>query len=181
MTQEKFTITTRNKLLKIFLIFVLAVTVTFCGRSYALADDGGAFPSAICTGTPSELETKLRNNLENKFLTYEGCPTEMGAWYMLPMPKEEDRMQAVHAVVLPNSKVLIVNGSSNRNHVIADNTIEDGLDNSSYEVVNNTSIFDPSLSDFYYNPQPNFEKTPYLLQPAKPAIPVVSAKSCFTE
>lgn len=169
MTQEQFTITTRNTLLKIFLIFVLAVVVIFCDWSYALADDGGASPSAICTGTPSELETKLRNNLKNKLLTYEGCPTEMGAWYMLPMPEENDRMQAVHAVVLPNNKVLIVNGSSNRNHVTVEGKIEDGLDNSKYDVVNNTSIFDPSLSDFYYTPQPDFTKSPFQRISSPPA------------
>ncbi|MFP5273652.1 galactose oxidase-like domain-containing protein [Coleofasciculus sp.] len=161
MKQEQLTIATRNKLLKILTIFVLAVAVIFCDWSYALADDGGSSSASICTGTPSELETKLRNNLKNKFLTYEGCPTEMGAWYMLPMPEEKDRMQAVHVALLPNSKVLIANGSSNRNHVTADGKIEDGLDNSNYDVVNNTSIFDPSLSDFYYNPQPDFTQSPF--------------------
>ncbi len=169
MNREKLKIVMRKKLLKILAIFLLAVAVTLCGRSYALADDGGALPSQICTKTPSELETKLRNNLKNKLLTYEGCPTEMGAWYMLPMPEKKDRMQAVHAAILPNSKVLIVNGSSNRNHVTEAGKIEDGLDTSKYEVVNNTSILDPSLSDFYYTPQPDFTKSPFQRISSPPA------------
>ncbi|MEH2304473.1 hypothetical protein [Nostoc sp.] len=81
-------------------------------------------------------------------VTYEGCPQEMGAWYMLPMAKNEsDRMQAVHTALLPNNKVLIVNGSSNRNRVTTEGKIEDGVNTKNYDVVNNTSIFDPSLSD----------------------------------
>jgi hypothetical protein len=169
MNQEKLTIATQNKLLKILVIFLLAVAVTFCGWSYALADNGGLSSSPICKGTPNELETKLRNNLKDKFLTYEGCPAEMGAWYMLPMPEEKDRMQAVHAALLPDSKVLIVNGSSNRNHVTPEGKIEDGLDNSKYDVVNNTSIFDPTLSDFYYTPKPDFRKSPFKRIESPPA------------
>lgn len=111
MSPGQLTITTRNKLLKILVIFVIAVAITFCDGRYALADEAPALK--ICAGTPSSLETQLRGKLGNKLLTYEGCPEEMGAWYMLPMPKEEkDRMQAVHAAVLPDKKVLIVNGSS---------------------------------------------------------------------
>ncbi len=169
MNQEQLTITTRNKLLKILTIFVLAVAVIFCDLSYALAADGNSSSPSICTGPPSELETKLRNNLKDKLLTYEGCPTEMGAWYMLPMPEEKDRMQAVHAALLPNSKVLIVNGSSNRNHITKDGKIEDSIDNSDYGVVNNTSIFDPSLSDFYNNPQPDFTQSPFQRISSPPA------------
>lgn len=169
MSQKQLTITTRNKLLKILAIFVLAVAITFCGWGDAIADEGLPSVSSICTEKPSTLETQLRNNLKNKLLTYEGCPTEMGAWYMLPMPEEKDRMQAVHAVLLANKKVLIVNGSSNRNHVTAAGKIEDGLDTSNYDVVNNTSIFDPSLSDFYNNPQPDFTKTPFKRIPSPPA------------
>ncbi len=86
----------------------------------------------------------------------------MGAWYMLPMPAESDRMQAVHAALLPDKKVLIVNGSSNRNHVTAEGKIEDGVNTKDYNVVNNTSIFDPSLSDPYYkNPDLDFKKSPF--------------------
>jgi hypothetical protein len=172
MSQGQLTITTRNKLLKIFLIFVMAVAITFCGWSYAIADDAPPSDAKICPKeTTSKLETELRGQLKNKLLTYEGCPEEMGAWYMLPMPKEEkDRMQAVHAALLPNNKVLIVNGSSNRNRVTAEGTIEDGVNTKDYAVVNNTSIFDPTLSDPYYkNPNLNFKTSPFTRIGSPPA------------
>ncbi|MEO1374990.1 MAG: galactose oxidase early set domain-containing protein [Cyanobacteria bacterium J06635_10] len=85
----------------------------------------------------------------------------MGAWYMLPMPDESDRMQAVHAAVLPNNKVLIVNGSSNRNRVTVDGKIEDGVNTKDYDVVNNTSIFDPSLSDLDEDGEADFTTSPF--------------------
>ena len=162
MTLEQLTITTRHKLLKILAIFVLAMAITFSGWSYANADEAPSDASKICPGSPSKLETELRGKLKDKLLTYEGCPEEMGAWYMLPMPAEKDRMQAVHAALLPDAKVLIVNGSSNRNHVTAEGKTEDGVDTKNDDVVNNTSIFDPSLSDPYYNnPNLDFKKTPF--------------------
>ena len=68
---------------------------------------------------------------------------EKGDWYTPPLPPLHDRMQAVHAVLLPNGKVLIVNGSSNRNR-IEDGKILDGVDVTDYATVNNTAIFDPS-------------------------------------
>ena len=174
MSQGQLTITTRNTLLKIFLIFVMAVAITFCGWSYAIADEAQPFAGCPITNPPtlSKLEKELRGLLGKKLLTYEGCPEEMGAWYMLPMPQEEDRMQAVHAALLPNNKVLIVNGSSNRNRVTAENKIEDGVNTKDYAVVNNTSIFDPSLSDPYYakgNQAPDFNTSPFYRIDSPPA------------
>jgi len=156
-----------NKLRKILAVLLLAVAIVFSGFREALAD--GSPPDKICGAPRSQLEKDLRVSLKNpspkpgdKLLTYEGCPEEMGAWYMLPMPEEKDRMQAVHAAVLPDNKVLIVNGSSNRNHVTVEGKIEDGVNTKSYDVVNNTSIFDPSLSDPYYNnPKLDFNKSPF--------------------
>jgi len=52
-------------------------------------------------------------------------------------------MQAVHIVLLPSGKVLIVNGSSNRNR-IEKGKVLDGVNCQDYAVVNNTSLFDPS-------------------------------------
>src|SRR5208282_4141764 len=54
-----------------------------------------------------------------------------------------DQMQAVHIVLLPSGKVLIVNGSSNRNR-IEKGKVLDGVNSQDYAVVNNTSLFDPS-------------------------------------
>ncbi|MGK7872068.1 MAG: galactose oxidase early set domain-containing protein [Xenococcaceae cyanobacterium] len=124
--------------------------------------------SEICSsGDPSPLEKQLRKAIGDAYsstiLTYEGCPEEMGAWYMLPMPQDEkDRMQAVHAILLPSNKVLIANGSSNRNRVGDDGTIQDNIDTGNYDVVNNTNIFTPSLSDpFYTRKEHNFVSNPF--------------------
>jgi hypothetical protein len=78
-------------------------------------------------------------------LASEGPPAEMGAWYVPPLPPEDQRTQAVHAVLLPNEKVLIVNGSSNRNR-IQQGKVEEGIDASNpvmANLVNNTALFDP--------------------------------------
>ncbi|MDB9348329.1 hypothetical protein [Nodularia spumigena] len=63
MIQEQLTITTRDKLLKILVIFVLAVAITFCGSGYALADEAPPDAKNICAGEPSQLETQLRGQL----------------------------------------------------------------------------------------------------------------------
>jgi hypothetical protein len=150
MTQKQLTITTGNKLLKILVIFVMAVAITLCSDHYAIAAPATSDTPKICAGPPSKLEKELRSKLDQKLVANEGCPEEMGAWYMLPMPEEKDRMQAVHAALLPNNKVLIVNGSSNRNRVTKNNKIEDGVNTKDDKVVDNTSIFDPAFSDPYY-------------------------------
>jgi hypothetical protein len=159
MTQEKLTITMGNKLRKILAVLVLAVAIALSGFREALADDTPPSDAKICGGPPSKLENLLRGTLKDKLLAYEGCPEEMGAWYMLPMPEEKDRMQAVHAAVLPDNKVLIVNGSSNRNRVTLEGKIEDGVDTTNYDVVNHTSIFDPSLSDLEIKEKTDFTKS----------------------
>ncbi|MFM7364032.1 MAG: hypothetical protein ACKO11_05925 [Cuspidothrix sp.] len=162
MTQKQLTITKRNKLLKILVFFVMAVAITFCNDYYAIAAQAPSETPKICAGPSSNLEKELRNNLDKKLLANEGCPEEMGAWYMLPMPEEKDRMQAVHAALLPDNTVLIVNGSSNRNRVTENGKIEDGVNTKDDKVVDNTSIFDPSLSDPYYTKDsPNFTKSPF--------------------
>src|SRR5271167_3992871 len=73
-----------------------------------------------------------------------GAPKEFGAWWVPPLlANVSDRMQAVHIVLLPSGKVLIVNGSSNRNR-IEKGKVLDGVNSQDYAVVNNTSLFDPS-------------------------------------
>lgn len=124
------------------LAFVLAVVIGF-GR----ADRAKASTEEIC---PAGQTSPLAESLKDILLTYEGCPEEMGAWYMLPMPPEAERMQAVHSVLLPNNKVLIASGSSNRNRITAEGKLEDGVNSKNYDVTNNTAIFDPSLSDPFY-------------------------------
>jgi hypothetical protein len=179
-----------GKILGILLIFVLSFTMAFCGWNTQVALAAPSPDPTICppNRTLSPLEKQLRGevfkdpsintpnilNFSTKFLAYEGCPEEMGAWAMLPMPENEaDRMQAVHAVLLADNTVLILNGSSNRNRadkvagrdptnnppdpllgeIAIGNAVykmQDGVDTYDYDAVNNTSIFDPSLSDPYY-------------------------------
>ena len=55
---------------------------------------------------------------------------EGGQWTSPP----GNGMQAVHASLLPNGKVLVINGSSNR----------DGIDTNQYNQVDNTALFNPS-------------------------------------
>ncbi|MCA2958680.1 MAG: DUF1929 domain-containing protein [Silvanigrellales bacterium] len=54
------------------------------------------------------------------------------------MPARKDRMQAVHAVLLPSGKVLMVNGTSAR----------DNASPSTYAHVDNTALFDPNSNSF---------------------------------
>jgi hypothetical protein len=64
MTQKQLTITTRNKLLKILVIFVMAVAITLCSDYYAIA---AQVPTPkICAGPPSKLEKELRSKLDKK-------------------------------------------------------------------------------------------------------------------
>ena len=123
--------TSKKRLLALFLTFVIAFMATFClGANSEVLAAPIADPS-VCPATrtlsPFEkaLRTALGDNLNpnvlnfssvpGQLLAYEGCPEEMGAWLLLPMPKESDRMQAVHAALLPDGQVLIVNGSSKLN------------------------------------------------------------------
>lgn len=76
----------------------------------------------------------------------------VGLWETVPLPPNRgDWMQAVHTAVLPNGKVLIANGSSNRNTLIEEGdgvTFSDGVDSTNYDVVNNTSLFDPETETY---------------------------------
>ncbi|WP_013334263.1 galactose oxidase early set domain-containing protein [Gloeothece verrucosa] len=74
----------------------------------------------------------------------------LGAWEILPLPKEK-RMQSVHTIMLPNGKVLIVNGSSFRSTLTQEdgvNKIIEGVDVTNYDVINNTSLLDPETKTF---------------------------------
>jgi len=57
-----------------------------------------------------------------------------GQWEIVPMPERSKRVQAIHSVLLPSGKVLMVNGSSSR----------DNADPSTYAHVDNTALFDPA-------------------------------------
>ncbi|MFN6248071.1 hypothetical protein, partial [Microcystis sp.] len=151
--------TSKKTLLALFLTFVIAFMATFClGANSEVLAAPIADPS-VCpdnrTLSPFEkdLRTALGDNLNpnvlnfssvpGQLLAYEGCPEEMGAWLLLPMPKESDRMQAVHATLLPDGKVLIVNGSSNRNRFekLADRNPADGVDPYKGEIIFENAVY----------------------------------------
>ena len=119
-----------------FIVFFLALTLIFCGGKPAIADP----ITPLCIG-------------DNR--------AELGCWQKYPLARDKDGnilpIEAVHSTLLPNGKILIVNGSSNRNtldrQIDADgNDIEvnfiDGVKTSDYAVIDNTEIFDPETGIF---------------------------------
>ncbi|RUR75032.1 hypothetical protein DSM107007_49820 [Nostoc sp. PCC 7120 = FACHB-418] len=81
----------------------------------------------------------------------------MGAWETLPMPPPEDRMQSVHTILLPNGKVLVVNGSSFRTTQVKEQEnvdLVEGVDVRNYDVINNTGLLDPVTGKFERIPSP---------------------------
>ncbi|MFN6395898.1 MAG: galactose oxidase-like domain-containing protein [Aphanizomenon sp.] len=85
-------------------------------------------------------DTVISANIENA----------KGQWQTVPLP-EKDWMQGVHTSLLPNGKVLIVNGSSNRNTLVQDekgNKFIDGVNGRDSAVVNNSALFDPKTNTF---------------------------------
>lgn len=74
---------------------------------------------------------------------------KLGAWENIPMAPVEDRMQAVQVALLPNGKVLIVNGSSNRDSMKrTEDTIYPGSNVSDYDAINYVSLFDPLTNTY---------------------------------
>lgn len=77
-----------------------------------------------------------------------GPKEEMGSWEQIPLAKKkEDRMQGVHTALLPSGKILMVNGSSNRN-TLTSSGIQDGSDLRNYTAINNMCLFDPVSGAF---------------------------------
>ncbi len=83
--------------------------------------------------------------------TIAGSKEEMGAWETVPMPSKNNLMQSVHTIMLPNGKVLTVNGSSFRSTLTNKDgkaSFEEGVTVKDYDVVNNTSLFDPATKKY---------------------------------
>lgn len=115
------------KVLSIFLIFVLAFTLIFIDGKTAIAD------------------------------SLPGSKKTMGYWETLPMPPVSDRLQSVHTILLPNGKVLMVNGSSFRSTLVEENgkySFIEGVDPTNYDAINNTGLFDPKTGEFKRIPSP---------------------------
>lgn len=86
-----------------------------------------------------------------------GPKETMGKWKTIPMPSPEDRMQSVHTNLLPNGKILIVNGSSFRSTLIEENgeyKFKEGVDPTNYNAINNTALLDPKTGEFEPIPSP---------------------------
>jgi hypothetical protein len=80
-----------------------------------------------------------------------GPKETMGKWTTIAMPPQEDRMQSVHTIVLPNGKVLMVNGSSFRSTLIEEDgkyKFKEGVDPKNYNAINNTGLLDPETGKF---------------------------------
>ncbi|MEH1837437.1 MAG: galactose oxidase early set domain-containing protein [Nostoc sp.] len=110
-------------MVSVFLAFILAVAITIYGWEQAIAQP------------------------------IVGSKEEMGAWETIPMPPKDNLMQSVHTLLLPNGKVLSVNGSSFRNTVVINNekhnpTFIEGVNVTDYDVINNTALLDPETGKF---------------------------------
>ncbi|MFM5890154.1 MAG: galactose oxidase-like domain-containing protein [Dolichospermum sp.] len=109
------------KIVSVFLVFFLSLSLTFLGWDLAIA-------------TPMV-----------------GPKETMGAWTTIPMPEPQDRMQSVHTIVLPNGKILMINGSSFRSTLIEENgkfKFKEGVDPKNYNAINNTGLLDPVTRKF---------------------------------
>ncbi len=81
----------------------------------------------------------------------QGPKETMGMWETIPLPPPEDRMQSVHTTVLPNGKVLVVNGSSFRSTLVKQDgqyKFIEGVDPTNYDAINNTGLLDPETGTF---------------------------------
>ena len=82
-----------------------------------------------------------------------------GQWQTVPLPLDNKQwMQGVHTSLLPNGKVLIVNGSSNRNTLVQEGTSNkfiDGVNGRDNAVVDNSALFDPKTNTFERISSPN--------------------------
>lgn len=86
---------------------------------------------------------------------FAGTPSQMGQWERVPLFRDGTnirQLQSVHTTLLPNKKVLVVNGSSNRNRLVGRDgdvgDIQDGVNAGDSAVVDNTALFDPVTKEF---------------------------------
>lgn len=101
---------------------------------------------AVAHDEPSGTPAAAYGVTSTTLLELWGPKEEFGAWYLPPLPPLKDRMQSVHVALLPDGKVLIVNGSSFRIKYCKDcGRFEEGVDGTDYNVVDNTAIYDPQL------------------------------------
>lgn len=93
----------------------------------------------------------------NSAIALSGSPETMGVWETIALPSEKERIQSVHTILLPDGKVLMVNGSSFRSQVVEENDeyeFVEGVDLTNYDVINNTGLYDPATGKFERIPSP---------------------------
>lgn len=78
-----------------------------------------------------------------------------GSWEDVPLPdNKKDWLHAIQTSLLPNGKILIANGSSNRNALVIPNGKDEeaqftgGVTANDYDTINNTILFDPATNKF---------------------------------
>lgn len=111
----------KNRMVSVFLAFLVAVAISICGWEEAIAQP------------------------------IVGLKEEMGAWETIPLSAKENLMQSVHTLLLPNGKVLSLNGSSFRNTVVINKgepSFIEGVNVTDYDVINNTALLDPETGKF---------------------------------
>ena len=131
----------RSQLRSIFAALILTVVIFFCISEVALAD------------------------VDSECLALNGAKEEMGCWQKLPLPRgNEDKilsLESVHTSLLPNGKVLMVSGSSNRNTLVreGDNVdFQDGVDTAKWDVINNTAILDTNTGEYELIDSPTLDQ-----------------------
>ena len=89
--------------------------------------------------------------ITERAIATESSPVTMGAWETIPMAAKGDRIQSVHTILLPNGKVLMVNGSSFRSTLEQEDgeyKFIEGVDLTKYDVIDHTGLLDPVTGKF---------------------------------
>ena len=126
------------------------VAIAGLASSLCLADDANNLPPLPVATEPVALFD---------------VPQKMGGWYVVPMPRLGDRMQAVHAALLPSGKVLMASGSSFRVRLVGENKYKEPMNGRLRVVVDNTGIFDPTLADPQHPGAQSFHRIPSPITP----------------
>ena len=131
----------RSQLRSVFAASILTVVIFFCISDVALAD------------------------VDSECLALNGAKEEMGCWQKLPLPRGDDNkilsLESVHTSLLPDGKVLMVNGSSNRNTLVREGDngdFQDGVNTAEWDVINNTAILDTNTGEYDFIDSPTLDQ-----------------------
>jgi hypothetical protein len=105
-------------------------------------------PGCKFLGLEKETETIADSDISAR-VDVQGPPEKVGRWETRPAPPASVAVQAIHAVLLPNGKILLVNGSSNR----------DGVKSNIFGHNDNSAVVDPLAGDHGFTKISSFPKT----------------------